>query len=219
MAFAHLHTHTAYSLLDGEGTIPKILDRAKELGQTAMAITDHGNMYGVIEFYEYARQIGIKPVLGCEVYVAPRTRFDKTHEYDAQSSHLILLAENDTGYKNLMFLVSAGFTEGFYYKPRIDMALLREHSEGLIALSACMFGVLSRQILDNNYAEAKRRAEEFLSIFGREHYFIELQDHGLPVQQRLNRELVALARELDIAVVATNDIHYVRQEDAVYQMC
>lgn len=217
MAFAHLHTHTAYSLLDGEGTIPKILDRAKELGQTAMAITDHGNMYGVIEFYEYARQIGIKPVLGCEVYVAPRTRFDKTHEYDAQSSHLILLAENDTGYKNLMFLVSAGFTEGFYYKPRIDMALLREHSEGLIALSACMFGVLSRQILDNNYAEAKRRAEEFLSIFGREHYFIELQDHGLPVQQRLNRELVALARELDIAVVATNDIHYVRQEDAVYQ--
>lgn len=217
MSFAHLHVHTAYSLLDGEGTIPKIIDRAKALGQTAMAITDHGNMYGVIEFYEYAKSQGIRPIFGCEVYVAARSRFDKVHEYDAQSSHLILLAENETGYKNLMNIVSTGFIEGFYYKPRVDMEILRKYSEGIIALSACMFGVLSRQILANNYDEAKRRAEEFIEIFGRENYFIELQDHGLPEQQRLNRELIALARELDLDLVATNDIHYVRKEDAKYQ--
>lgn len=217
MSFAHLHVHTAYSLLDGEGTIPKIIDRAKSLGQTAMAITDHGNMYGVIEFYEYAKSQGIRPILGCEVYVAARSRFDKVHEYDAQSSHLILLAENETGYKNLMNIVSAGFVEGFYYKPRIDMEVLRQYSEGIIALSACMFGVLSRQILANNYEEAKRRAQEFIDIFGRDNYFIEIQDHGLPEQQRLNRELIALARELELDLVATNDIHYVRQEDAKYQ--
>ncbi|MEG2381319.1 MAG: PHP domain-containing protein, partial [Oscillospiraceae bacterium] len=141
MSFAHLHTHTAYSLLDGEGTIKKIVDRAKELGQTAMAITDHGNMYGVIEFYEYAKSQGIKPILGCEVYVAARGRYDKVHEYDSISSHLILLAKNNVGYKNLMNIVSLGFTQGFYYKPRIDMEVLRENSEGIIALSACMFGV------------------------------------------------------------------------------
>ncbi|MEG2670371.1 MAG: PHP domain-containing protein, partial [Oscillospiraceae bacterium] len=136
MSFAHLHTHTAYSLLDGEGTIKKIVDRAKELGQTAMAITDHGNMYGVIEFYEYAKSQGIKPILGCEVYVAARGRYDKVHEYDSISSHLILLAKNNVGYKNLMNIVSLGFTQGFYYKPRIDMEVLRENSEGIIALSA-----------------------------------------------------------------------------------
>lgn len=217
MSFVHLHTHTAYSLLDGEGTIPKILDRAKALGQTAMAITDHGNMYGVIDFYEYANQIGMRPILGCEVYVAARSRFDKVHEYDSQSSHLILLAENDVGYKNLMNIVSIGFLEGFYYKPRIDMQVLRENSEGLIALSACMFGVLSRNILSNNYAEAKRRAEEFIDIFGRDNYFIEVQDHGIFEQKKLNRELVALAKELDLKLVATNDIHYVNQKDAEYQ--
>lgn len=217
MSFAHLHVHTAYSLLDGEGTIPKIIDRAKSLGQSAIAITDHGNMYGVIEFYEYAKAHGIHPVLGCEVYVAARTRFDKVHEYDAKSSHLILLAENDKGYKNLMNIVSAGFVDGFYYKPRVDMEILRKYSEGIIALSACMFGVLSRHILANNYDEAKRRAEEFIDIFGRNNYFIEIQDHGLPEQQRLNRELIALARELNLNLAATNDIHYVRREDAQYQ--
>ncbi len=217
MAFAHLHTHTAYSLLDGEGTVPKILDRAKELGQTAMAITDHGNMYGVIEFYEYAKSIGIKPVIGSEVYVAARSRFDKVHIYDSQSSHLILLAENDTGYKNLMKIVSLGYTEGFYYKPRIDMEVLRQNSEGLIALSACMFGVLSRQILADNYDEARRRALKFIEIFGKDNYFIEIQDHGIAEQQKLNRELIALARELDLKIVATNDIHYVGQKDAKAQ--
>ncbi|MBQ2613735.1 MAG: DNA polymerase III subunit alpha [Clostridia bacterium] len=217
MAFVHLHTHTAYSLLDGAGTIPKLLDRAKELGQTAMAITDHGNMYGVIEFYEEALKRGIKPVLGCEVYVAARSRFDKVHEYDSSSYHLILLAENMTGYHNLMKLVSIGFVDGYYYRPRIDMEVLRQHSEGLIALSACMAGVLSRQILANNYEEAKRRALEFVDIFGRDRYFIEVQNHGIPEQQKLNRELVALAKELDLSLVATNDVHYVRREDAENQ--
>lgn len=217
MAFAHLHTHTAYSLLDGEGTIKKILDRAKELGQTSMAITDHGCMFGVIDFYEYAKSIGIKPVLGCEVYVASRTRNDKVHELDSSSSHLILLAKNEVGYKNLINIVSIGYVEGFYYKPRIDMEVLRQNSEGIIALSACMLGVLSKKIINNDYESAKQSALEFIDIFGKENYFIEIQDHGIFEQKMLNRELVRLARELDLGVVATNDIHYVRREDAEYQ--
>ncbi len=217
MAFTHLHTHTAFSLLDGEGTIKKLVDRAKELGQTALAITDHGNMYGVIDFYEYAKEQGIQPILGCEVYVAARSRHDKVHEYDAQSYHLILLAENEEGYQNLMKIVSIGFVEGFYYRPRIDMEILRKYNKGLIALSACMAGVISRQILSDNYEEAKRRAEEFIDIFGRDRYFIEIQDHGMLEQQKLNRGLIALAEELQLSLVATNDIHYVRQEDAEYQ--
>lgn len=217
MAFTHLHTHTAYSLLDGEGTIEKLVDRAKELGQTAMAITDHGNMYGVIDFYECALKNGIKPIIGCEVYVAARSRFDKTHELDSQSCHLILLAENNIGYHNLMKIVSTGFIDGFYYRPRVDMEVLRENSEGIIALSACMAGVLSRQLLVGNYAEAKRKAEEFIDIFGRDNYFIEIQDHGIMEQKKLNRDLITLANELDLQVVATNDIHYVKQSDAEFQ--
>lgn len=217
MSFVHLHTHTAYSLLDGEGTIPKLIERAKEFGQTAMAITDHGNMYGVIDFYECAKQNGIKPIIGCEVYVAARSRFDKVHDLDSQSCHLILLAENDVGYHNLMKLVSAGFIEGFYYRPRIDMDILREHNEGIIALSACMSGVLSRQLLSGNYDEAKRRAQEFLDIFGRDRYFIEIQDHGIFEQKKLNRDLISIARELNIDIVATNDIHYTLKRDAEYQ--
>ena len=217
MSFVHLHTHTAYSLLDGEGTIPKLIERAKELGQTAMAITDHGNMYGVIDFYECAKQNGIKPIIGCEVYVAARSRFDKVHDFDSQSCHLILLAENDVGYHNLMKLVSAGFIEGFYYRPRIDMDILREYNEGIIALSACMSGVLSRQLLSGNYDEAKRRAQEFLDIFGRDRYFIEIQDHGIFEQKKLNRDLISIARELNIDIVATNDIHYTLKRDAEYQ--
>ncbi|MBO4940946.1 MAG: DNA polymerase III subunit alpha [Clostridia bacterium] len=217
MAFAHLHTHTAFSLLDGEGTIKKILDRAKELGQTAMAITDHGCMFGVVDFYEYAKSIGIKPVLGCEVYVASRGHKDKTHELDSSSSHLILLAKNNIGYKNLMNIVSIGYVDGFYYKPRIDMDVLRENSEGIIALSACMIGVLSKKILNNDYDGAKQSALEFIDIFGKENYFIEIQDHGIFEQKMLNRELVRLARELDLGIVATNDIHYVKREDAEFQ--
>ena len=217
MAFAHLHTHTAYSLLDGEGTIKKILDRAKELGQTSMAITDHGSMFGVIDFYEYAKSIGIKPVLGCEVYVAARGRKDKIHELDSSSSHLILLAKNNVGYKNLMNIVSIGYVEGFYYRPRIDMETLRENSEGIIALSACMLGVLSKKILNKDYEDAKKSALEFIDIFGRENYFIEVQDHGIYEQKMLNQDLIRLAKELDLGIVATNDIHYVRREDAEFQ--
>ncbi|MBQ9758038.1 MAG: DNA polymerase III subunit alpha [Clostridia bacterium] len=217
MAFAHLHTHTAFSLLDGEGTVKKILDRAKELGQTAMAITDHGCMFGVIDFYEYARNIGIKPILGCEVYVAARGHQDKTYELDSASSHLILLAKNNTGYKNLMNIVSIGYVDGFYYKPRIDMDVLRENSEGIIALSACMIGVLSKKILNNDYDGARQSALELIDIFGKENFFIEIQDHGIFEQKMLNRELVGLARELEIDVVATNDIHYVKREDAEFQ--
>lgn len=217
MAFVHLHTHTAYSLLDGEVTIPKLMDRAKELGQNSIAITDHGNMYGVIDFYESALSHGIKPIIGCEVYVAARSRFDKVHEFDAQSYHLILLAENDKGYHNLMRLVSAGFIEGFYYKPRVDMELLRKYSDGLIALSACMSGVISRNLLAGNYDEARRRAKEFSEIFGKDNYFIEIQDHGILEQKKLNRDLISIARELDLGIVATNDIHYAEQKDAEYQ--
>ncbi len=217
MAFAHLHTHTAYSLLDGEGTIKKVLNRAKELGQTSMAITDHGCMFGVIDFYEYAKSIGINPVLGCEVYVAARGHKDKTHELDSSSSHLILLAKNNTGYKNLINIVSIGYVDGFYYKPRIDMQILRENSEGLIALSACMIGVLSKKILAGNYDDAKKSAEEFIDIFGKENYFIEIQDHGIYEQKKLNTDLIRLARELDLGIVATNDVHYVKKEDAEFQ--
>ncbi len=217
MAFAHLHTHTAYSLLDGEGTIKKILDRAKELGQTSMAITDHGSMFGVIDFYEYAKSIGIKPVLGCEVYVAARGHKDKIHELDSSSSHLILLAKNNEGYKNLMNIVSIGYVEGFYYRPRIDLDVLRKNSEGIIALSACMMGVLSKKILADNYEDAKKSALEFIDIFGRENYYIEIQDHGIYEQKRLNTELIRLAKELGLGLVATNDIHYVKREDAEFQ--
>ena len=217
MAFAHLHTHTAFSLLDGEGSVEKILDRAKELGQTAMAITDHGCMFGVIDFYEYAKKIGIKPVLGCEVYVASRSLGDKSHELDSSSSHLVLLAKNNVGYKNLMNIVSIGYVDGFYYRPRIDMDVLRENSEGIIALSACMIGVLSKKILDGNYDGAKKAAQDFVDIFGKENYYIEIQDHGIFEQKMLNRELIRLARELDLGIVSTNDIHYVKREDAEYQ--
>ncbi|MBQ4145132.1 MAG: DNA polymerase III subunit alpha, partial [Clostridia bacterium] len=199
------------------GTIKKLVDRAKELGQNSLAITDHGNMFGVIDFYEYAKEQGLKPILGCEVYVAARTRFDKVHEYDAQSYHLILLAENNEGYHNLMKLVSLGYTEGFYYRPRIDMDILRKYNKGIIALSACMAGIPARHILGDNYEEAKRRAEEFIDIFGKDRYFIELQDHGIIEQQKINRGLIALSKELGLKMVVTNDIHYVGKEDAKYQ--
>ena len=217
MAFTHLHTHSAYSLLDGEGTIEKLVSRAKEVGQTSLALTDHGNMYGIVDFYECAKNNGIKPILGCEVYVAARTRFDKTHELDSQSCHLILLAENNTGYNNLMKLVSMGFVDGFYYRPRIDMEILKKYNEGIIAMSACMGGVLSRPILSGNIDEARRKANEFIDIFGRDRFFVEIQDHGIMEQKKLNRDLIALAEELNLQVVATNDIHYVLEKDAEFQ--
>lgn len=217
MAFCHLHTHTEYSLLDGASSIKKLVARVKELGMTSCAITDHGTMYGVVDFYRECIANGIKPVIGCEVYVAPRTRFDKEYGVDNKYSHLILLAENQTGYKNLIYLVSKGCIEGYYYRPRIDKELLAEHSEGLIALSACIAGELPKALLNGEKERARQVALEYEQIFGKNNYFIEIQDHGLEEQKRIMPELINIARELGIGLVATNDIHYISRGDAFYQ--
>ena len=217
MEFCHLHTHTEYSLLDGEAGIKKLISRVKELGMTSCAITDHGAMYGAVDFYREAKAQGIHPVIGCEVYVAPRTRFDKIHGVDNKMSHLILLAENQTGYKNLIYLVSMGFLEGFYYKPRIDYDLLREHSEGLIALSACLAGEVPKALVSDDYERAKKIAENYIDIFGKDNYFIEIQDHGIAEQKKIIPEIIKLSEELGVGIVATNDIHYLKKEDAKYQ--
>lgn len=217
MAFCHLHTHTEYSLLDGEAGIKKLVARVKELGMDSCAITDHGTMYGVVDFYRECKANGIKPIIGCEVYVAPGSRFDKVHGVDNKYSHLILLAENEIGYKNLIYLVSMGCIEGYYYKPRIDKELLRSHSEGLIALSACIAGEVPRLILNGETEKARAAAREHLEIFGKDNYFIEIQDHGLAEQKQVMPELIAIAKELGIGLAATNDIHYLTKEDAFYQ--
>lgn len=217
MAFCHLHTHTEYSLLDGEANIKKLVARVKELGMQSCAITDHGTMFGVVDFYRECKANGIKPVIGCEVYVAPNSRFDKVHGVDNRYSHLILLAENETGYKNLIYLVSMGCIEGYYYKPRIDKDLLRQHSEGIIALSACIAGEIPSLLLNGDKEGARRAACEYMDIFGKDNYFIEIQDHGLPEQKQVLPELIAIAKELELGVVATNDIHYLTREDAFYQ--
>ncbi len=217
MEFCHLHTHSEYSLLDGAARISELISHAKECGMEHLAITDHGAMYGVIDFYKEAKKQGIHPIIGCEVYVAPRTRFDKTHEYDSKYSHLILLAQNNTGYKNLIKIVSQGFTEGFYYKPRVDFDLLRENSEGLIVLSACLAGEIPKLLLNDNYEGAKEVAKKYIDAFGKDNYFIEIQDHGLREQKLTNPLLIKLARELGVGVVATNDVHYVKREDAEAQ--
>ncbi len=217
MQFCHLHTHTEYSLLDGAASVKKLVSRVKELGMSSCAITDHGSMYGVVDFYREAKAQGIHPVIGCEVYVAPRTRFDKVHGVDNRMSHLILLAENDTGYHNLIKLVSAGYIDGFYYKPRIDKEILREHSEGIIALSACLAGEIPRALVSGDYEGAKKIALEYIDILGKDNYFIEIQDHGIADQKRIIPELIKLAKELGLGLVATNDIHYLKKEDAKYQ--
>ena len=217
MAFCHLHTHTEYSLLDGEASIKKLVSRVKELGMTSCAITDHGTMFGVVDFYRECKANGIKPVIGCEVYVAPGSRFDKVYGVDNKYAHLILLAENEIGYKNLIYLVSMGCIEGYYYKPRIDKELLRKHSEGLIALSACIAGEVPSRLLNGDRDGAKKTAQEYIDIFGKENYFIELQDHGLAEQKRIMPELISIAKELGVGIVATNDIHYLTREDAFYQ--
>ncbi len=215
MAFTHLHVHTEYSLLDGSSKINEITARAKELGMDSMAITDHGVMYGVIDFYRAARANGIKPILGCEVYVAPGSRFDKEQGAgDERYYHLILLAENNTGYANLMKIVSKGFVEGFYYKPRVDYEVLRQYSEGIICLSACLAGEVQRFLARNLYEEACKAALRYQEIFGKGNFFLELQDHGIPEQKMVNQLLVKMHRELDIDLVATNDIHYTYAEDA-----
>ena len=217
MSFAHLHVHTEYSLLDGACRIGKLMQRVAELGQTAVAITDHGVMYGVIDFYRAAKAAGIKPIIGCEVYVAPRTMADRVHGVDNEAQHLVLLCENETGYRNLSYLVSKGFLDGFYMRPRVDLALLRQHSEGLIALSACLAGGIPRRLRSGDYAGAKAYAEELAEIFGAEHFYLELQDHGIPEQQEVNRGLLRLAKETGLPLVVTNDAHYLTREDSYIQ--
>ena len=213
MEFVHLHTHTEYSLLDGANKIKELPARAKELGMKAMAITDHGVMFGVVDFYKECKKVGIKPIIGCEVYVAPRTRFDKEPNIDNKYSHLILLVKNEIGYKNLTNLVSMGFTEGFYYKPRIDLELLEKYHEGLICLSACLAGSVNKAILKEDMEEARKIALWHKNLFG-EDYYLEVQPNGLPEQVLVNQKLVQLSKELDIPLVATNDAHYLKKEDA-----
>ena len=214
MGFVHLHVHTEYSLLDGACRIRDLPALVKEMGQNAVAITDHGVMYGAIDFYRACKKEGIHPIIGCEVYVARRTRFDKQHEFDAESRHLVLLCKNETGYRNLSYMVSQAFTEGFYIKPRIDMELLRQHSEGLIALSACLAGEIPRRLVNGDYDGAKEYALTMRDIFGEDSFYLELQDHGIADQTEVNRQLLRLHNETGIPLVCTNDAHYLRREDA-----
>jgi len=213
--FTHLHTHTEYSLLDGSNKIKEYVSRVKELGMNSAAITDHGVMFGVIDFYKAARAAGINPILGCEVYVAPNSRFDR--EIGAGEDryyHLVLLAENNTGYSNLIKIVSKGFVDGYYYKPRVDKEVLNQYHEGIIALSACLAGEVQRTIMRNDYEGAKKIALEYESIFGKDNFFLELQDHGIQAQKTVNGALLKMSKETGIALVATNDIHYTYKEDA-----
>ncbi|WP_099467227.1 DNA polymerase III subunit alpha [Konateibacter massiliensis] len=214
MSFTHLHVHTEYSLLDGSNKIKEYVHRVKELGMTSAAITDHGAMFGVIEFYKAAKEAGIKPILGCEVYVAPNSRLDRELTGgDDRYYHLVLLAENNTGYNNLMKIVSKGYVEGFYYRPRVDMELLEEYHEGIIALSACLAGEVQRYITRGLYEEAKNVALKYEKVFGKGNFFLELQDHGIPEQKNVNQQLLRMSKELSIELVATNDIHYTYEED------
>ena len=213
MAFTHLHVHTEYSLLDGACRIEKLLDKAQEMGQKSVAITDHGVMYGVIDFYKAAKKRGIKPIIGCEIYVAKRSRFDKIHGIDNENRHLVLLCKNETGYRNLVAIVSKAWTEGFYSKPRADMELLREHSEGLIALSACLAGEIPRALSVGDYDEAKAVALRYREIFGEDNFYLELQDHGLREQAHINPQIIRLSKDTDIPLVVTNDCHYIEKED------
>lgn len=212
--FVHLHVHTEYSLLDGANRIKDLVARVKELGMKAVAITDHGVMYGAVEFYKECKKNGIKPIIGCEAYVAPRTRFDKEPNIDDRLGHLILLAKNNVGYKNLIKLVSLSFTEGFYYKPRIDMDILRKYSEGLICSSACLAGFINRALLADDFEGAKKIANEYVEIFGKDDFYIELQHNGIREQTLANQRLIKLARELGLKMIATNDAHYLKRQDS-----
>ena len=217
MDFVHLHLHSEYSLLDGACRIVDIPKAAKAAGHTAVAITDHGNLYGAVAFFKACRAEGVKPIIGCEVYVAPRTRFDKEGKRDASGNHLILLCKNQKGYENLIYMVSKSFTEGFYQKPRIDLDLLRTHADGLIALSACLAGYIPRAIVSGDFAGARQYARTLAGIFGEGNFYLELQDHGIPEQREVNAELIAMAKELSLPLVATNDVHYLRRLDAEHQ--
>ena len=217
MSFVHLHLHSEYSLLDGACRIDGLMDRVKELGQTAVAITDHGVMYGCIEFYKAAKAAGVKPIIGCEVYVARRRMTDKVHGLDNDPYHLVLLCENRKGYENLCYLVSEAFIHGFYGKPRVDLELLEQHHEGLIALSACLAGAIPQYLMQENYAAAKEYALKLASIFGEGNFYLEMQDHGIPEQRPVNQGVQRLARETGLPLVVTNDAHYLRREDAKMQ--
>lgn len=217
MAFTHLHVHSEYSLLDGACRIPDLIDEAQRLGQEAIAITDHGAMYGVVAFYKEAKKKGIKPIIGCEVYVARRTRFDREYGEDSSPFHLVLLCKNEQGYKNLCHMVSFAYTEGFYIKPRVDWDMLKEHNEGLVALSACLGGEIPSLIRQQNYEHAKRRAQEFYELFGEGNYYLELQDHRLPEQREVNEAVIRMSRETGIPLVVTNDVHYLTKKDSYIQ--
>ena len=217
MAFTHLHVHSEYSLLDGACRIKDVVARAKELGMDSLAITDHGVMFGVIDFWRECRKQGIRPVIGCEVYTAARTMHDKDPDKDKYQGHLVLLAENQTGYQNLIKIVSLGFTEGFYYKPRIDKDVLRKHHEGIIALSACLAGNVQRALMNRDFEGARKEALEMQEIFGKGNFFLEIQDQGLDEEAAIRADQIRLSRETGIPMVATNDAHYVRQEDAQAQ--
>ncbi|MDU1539333.1 MAG: DNA polymerase III subunit alpha [Paeniclostridium sordellii] len=212
--FVHLHVHTEYSLLDGFSRVKNLVSRAKELNMSAVAITDHGCMFGAIDFFKVAKKEGIKPIIGCEVYTAPRSMRDKDPNYDKSQGHLILLAKDKEGYQNLIKLVSKAYVQGFYYKPRVDIDEIRKHSKGIIALSACLAGDVSQALMNRNYDKAKNIALKYKEIFGKDNYYIEIQDHNLPEQKEVNRELIRLSKEIDVGLVATNDVHYVRKEDS-----
>ena len=216
MAFVHLHVHTEYSLLDGACRIPALARRARELGQTALAVTDHGVMYGAVAFYRACQEEGVRPIIGCEVYVAPRSRFQKEHDPDSNYTHLILLCKNETGYRNLCYLVSCGFTEGFYIKPRIDWELLAQRAEGLVCLSGCVGGYISQSLIHDDYAAAKAKAEELRGLFG-DDFYLEIQDHGMAEERKAALLLRRLSQETGIPLAATNDAHYIRREDAKNQ--
>ncbi|MCI5943564.1 MAG: DNA polymerase III subunit alpha [Eubacterium sp.] len=216
MAFTHLHVHTEYSLLDGSSKIKELLPRAKELGMDSLAITDHGVMYGVIDFYKKAKEVGIKPILGCEVYVAPGSRFDREQSRgEDRYYHLVLLAENNQGYQNLMKIVTRGFTEGYYYRPRVDYEVLEKYHEGLIALSACLAGEIPNKILKDDLEGAKAAALRMRELFGEDNFFLELQDHGIRQQTMVNTVILNMSKELGIPLVVTNDVHYINEDDAV----
>ena len=215
--FTHLHVHTEYSLLDGAARIDDLVKAAVQREMPALAITDHGVMYGVIDFYKACQKQGIKPIIGCEIYLAPGKRTEKTPGKDDKNYHFILLAENNEGYRNLVKIVSQAHIDGFYYKPRADKELLGKHSKGLIALSGCMAGEISDYIMQDNLSRAQKTALEFSEIFGKDSFFLEMQDHGIAEQQKVNAGLWQLNKKMGIPIVATNDVHYVRKEDAFIQ--
>ena len=217
MSFVHLHVHSEYSLLDGACRIDGMMQRVKELGQSAIAITDHGVMYGCIDFYKTAKAAGVKPIIGCEVYVARRKMEDRVHGIDNDPYHLVLLCENMEGYRNLCLLVSEAVGRGFYGKPRVDLDLLRQHHAGLIALSACLAGAIPQYLMNEEYEPAKNYALDMAEIFGKGNFYLELQDHGIPEQRPVNQGVMRIARETGLPLVITNDAHYLRKEDAKMQ--